>query len=355
MVSYYDKLRLAENQPCVPPVVAKLQGVFDALDDEELLTALKVNRKRSCKGYTVEALWRSYLMTYVLDIPGVAALIRRLQDNPALCKVCGLTPGVIPTESTYSRFISERLSMCLDLVQKTIHKAVDVLKEHLEDFGKIVAIDSTDIHAHSNGSKPEEKRSDKDASWGFKKKGGHDYWWYGYKAHMVCDATHELPIHVEITPANESDMKNLIGPLRNARVNPEYVNADAGYDALYNYAFVVDELRAIPLIDLNKRGKKSDGKERKPPKRTEEEIRLAEIRQNPGIARNSEEWDEIYDTRTSVERLFSRQKTFRRLDNLHYRSMAKVVLHVYLSTLSVVASAVSAIYSEQSESLRKVA
>ena len=57
--------------------------------------------------------------------------------------------------------------------------------------------------------------------------------------------------------------------------------------------------------------------------------------------------------RVSSERIFSRMKEFRRLGSVHHRGLAKVSLHVYLSTLTVIASALAA--SRTHQPLRKVA
>lgn len=352
MVSYKDKLRKSQLATYISPVVEKLQGVFDSIDDAELVEALTGNKKRRCKGYPAKALWRSFLATYVLDIKGVAALVRQLEANPYLCQVCGIDPLVIPHESTYSRFISEQLSQHNDFVEKVLLDAVNVLKEHLDDFGKILAVDSTDIHAYSKGVKnnSEKRATDPDATWGSKKKNGGPYFWFGYKVHMVCDATHELPVAVTVTTAKESDYRNFIPPLERTNIKPEIVTADAGYDAGYNYEFTVDELDAIPVIDLNKRGNKKGGKTSH---RTKAERRILDIRDFPGIARSTQEWKDVYDKRTSVERLFSRAKALRRLDNVRYRGIRKVTLHALLSTLSIVATAIVSLYSD--ESIRKVA
>lgn len=351
MVSYYDKVRRAANQQGNPPVIAKLQGVYDALDDTELLRVLQGKLRRGCKGYSVDALWHSYLIAYVQNIPTVRGLIRALENNPALCKVAGINPFVIPSEATYSRFVA-KLSKHNDLVQETLNNAVQTLTDNLDGFGKVVAIDSTDVRAYSKGVKNSDvkRASDPDAAWGAKKKHGGPYFWFGYKVHMVSDANYELPIHVEVTPANVSDYQGFIPPLRNANINPDYVLADAGYDSKANYAFVADELQAIPVIDMNKRGKRRNGRV---PKRSKAELRLFDLRENPGIDRGSNEWKRLYDRRVSVERLFSRMKEFRRLGSIHHRGLAKVTLHAYISTLTVVTSAVAAISTETP--LRQVA
>lgn len=351
MASYYSKVRLATEQPVVPPIAEKLQGIFESLEDAELIKALQGRRCRGYQGYMVIALWRSYLISYILNMGSVRELIRNLENNPVLCELSGISPWAIPHESTYSRFVA-KLTDHQGLVKGILDKAVGALEANLEDFGKIIAIDSTDVRAYSKGVKNSDTKraADPDATWGAKKKHGGQYFWFGYKAHMVSDAVYELPIHVDVTTASRSDFQSFIPPLRKANVRPDYVLADAGYDALYNYEFTLDELNAIPVIDLNKRGKKNTTRI---PKRSKQELRLLGKRNNPGIARDSAEWKRLYSKRVSVERLFSRMKECRRLTKLRHRGIEKVTLHVYLSTLTIAASAVSAMNSEKP--LRKVA
>lgn len=348
MASYYDKLRCAASQSRTP-IAAKLEGIFEAIDDGELLKALKGKVHRGCQGYSVKALWHSYLAGYVLNIPTVASLIRRLQSDSALCVACGLNPAAIPSEATYSRFIS-KLTSHEYLVEAVFQQAVVKLKEQLPDFGKIVAVDSTDIAAWSQSRRP----SDPDARWGKKKdKHGHDKWFFGYKAHVLSDATYELPIQLHVTPANEADSKYLPVLLNKNGVHPVYLLADKGYDTAENYRLTHDDIGAFPIIALNTRGK---GRGRGGPvhhKLTQQTVRGRELRVNPGIERDSSKWEALYTKRTAAERLFSRMKEFRRLGSLHQKGLPKVTLHCYLSTLTIVASAVAAIYCQQP--LRKVA
>jgi hypothetical protein len=346
MASYYDKVRSAETQGKLP-VVAKLEGIFASLDDTELLQSLKGKTHRGCQGYSVEALWRSYLTAYVLNIPTVSGLIRTLQSNPALAAICGLHPEAIPTDATYSRFVA-KLTRRIGLVRQVIRDGVARLSEHLPDFGKVVAIDSSDLTAYSRSHKP----TDPDARWSKKRnKHGRDHWWFGYKVHFVADAEYELPIHVEVTSANVSDSRSFVPVLQRAQVAPKYVLADAGYDAGENYHYVIDGLGAIPIIKLNKRGGP-----RNPDRvshRSNDQIRMQGLRDNPGVDRGSTKFSALYAKRVSVERLIGRAKEFRRLSSMHHRGLPKVTLHCYMSTLTIVASAVCSIGSEQS--LRKVA
>ena len=116
---------------------------------------------------------------------------------------------------------------------------------------------------------------------------------------------------------------------------PQTVLADAGYDALDAYRYVVEELGGIAVIKANLRGKKKEGRT---PHRTLEMRRLLALRENPGIDRGAAEWQRFYNMRTAVERVFSRMKEQRCLNRLRQRGLAKVTTHVYLSALSMVAT-----------------
>lgn len=350
MTSFYDKVSRTTKQS-YPTLVAKLKAVFESIDDAELLKALKGKTHRGCQGYEPISLWHCYLMMYVLNIPTVASLARRLQNDPACAEACGLDSMAVPSEATFSRFIS-KLSKHNTLVEDIIDKAVSRLRDRLQDFGETIAVDSSEIAAYSQSRKP----SDADARWAKKRnKHGQEHWWFGYKIHMVADATYELPIRVEVTPANESDSRRLIHLLLPLKQNPKFVLADAGYDSSDNYAFISKILKAEPIIKMNRRGK--DPENLKLPHKNAQYIREhldgLHLRMKAGIDRSSEEWQSHYSKRTSIERIFSRMKEFRRLASVHHRGLAKIALHAYLSTLTVLASAVSA--QSASKNLRKVA
>lgn len=55
---------------------------------------------------------------------------------------------------------------------------------------------------------------------------------------------------------------------------------------------------------------------------------------------NSKEWRALYNKRVSVERVFGRLKTYRKLNAIRTRRMPKVWLHVALSLLAMNAAAV---------------
>jgi hypothetical protein len=59
------------------------------------------------------------------------------------------------------------------------------------------------------------------------------------------------------------------------------------------------------------------------------------------FAYGSREWKLLYNKRVSVERVFSRLKTYRKLDAVRTRRLPKVWLHVALSELVMSAAALS--------------
>ena len=345
MASFYDKLASTRTQRL--PLVAKLEGVFNALDDSELLSTLNGKVHRGCQGYPVAALWHSYLAAYVLNVPTVAALTRALANNPAFAQVCGIHPAAIPTEATFSRFVA-KLARHQDQVQAVFDAAVARLREALPDFGKVVAIDSTDVSAWSHPHGRGRGASDPDAHWS-KKRGnrGHDKWWFGYKVHFLADAEHELPIKVMVTPANVADTAT-VAPLLEGQ-HPWVVLCDAGYDAGHVYQTIHD-VGAIPIIKLNLRGRKSEGRVAHRSKVRQHALAL---RENPGIGRDSPRWGYLYAKRVSIERMIGRAKEFRRLSALRQRGVGRMHLHALLSAQALVATAVAGLPAVHA--LRRVA
>ena len=345
MASFYDKLATTTTQRL--PIVAKLEGVFDALDDSDLLSTLNGKVHRGCQGYPVAALWRSYLASYVLNIPTVASLTRALASNPAFATVCGIHPAAVPTEATYSRFVA-KLARHQDQVQAVMDATVARLREALPDFGKVVAIDSTDVSAWSHPHGRGRNASDPDAHWSKKRANrGGDKWWFGYKVHFLADAKYELPIKVMVTPANVADSQT-VKPLLEGQ-QPDVVLCDAGYDAGHVYETIHD-VGAIPIIKLNLRGRKSEGRVAH---RSNARQQALALREHPGVDRDSPQWSHLYSKRVSIERLIGRAKEFRRLTAFRQRGLWKMALHARLSTLTLAASAVALL--DSAHSLRKVA
>ena len=245
-----------------------------------------------------------------------------------------------------------------------------------------MAVDATDVKAWANGLHQE---TDPDAGTGAKHKSSRRVYWYGYKVHLISGANWELPISFTVSPANVYDGAHLPSVLMAAKdqhdwFKPTHVLADKGYDSKECFRFVGEDLQAIPVIDVQKRrigrAKEGEAESWRPceayPEITPNGVRYRCERLpygpkcprfgqcpllpvfvhsplNPATKvtyyeRHSpfpygpKEWKAIYNKRVSVERVFSRSKTYRKLDAIRTRGMPKVWLHVVMSM--VVMSAV---------------
>ncbi len=319
------------------------------------------------------------MASFHLGIVHDTDLVRALESNPLLAAACGIkSPEDVPSKFAICRF-RRKLVGFTDSVADVLASAVNRLKDTLPNFGETIAFDATDVKAWANGFHQE---TDPDAGTGAKKKSDHRFFWYGYKVNVAVDAESELPVWFNVAPANTYDGAHLAPVLRDARerfdwFSPAYVTADKGYDAQAAFRFIGEELRAVPVIDVQRTHAPKKGQpnvrpcaakvvtdmlgnervqcERRPyswrcpvftncrwhPKR--ERVRPLEAahyseRYSP-FAYRSPEWKAIYNKRVSVERVFSRLKGYRKLNSLRTRRMPKVWLHVILSLLAMNASA----------------
>ena len=365
----------------------RLRLVFDNLHDEKLLEALEATRWTGRPGYPIRVMWRTYIASYVLNVGTFTGLIRELHANPFLAYLCGITSReAIPSKYAYCRFL-KKLVAHKELVLECMASLAGELGRALPGFGEIVAVDSTDIHAYSNGAK--KPSSDPDASWSAKKgRNGQPRFWFGYKGHLMVDAEHEIPIWMHTTTAKRNDGREILPLLRDARdwlpgFHPQYVLADAGYDHKRVYEGIVEDFGAKPIIKMNPHGKdlkeiwdelttyegtpyapcgepmKFWGYEKK---RGTLKYRCQKSKREDGpscwyygcrsghaytlrlkiaddyrrycqVPRSTKRWARLYNMRASVERAFSRLKEFRKLDNLHVRGLPKIELHCLLAVL----------------------
>ena len=128
----------------------------------------------------------------------------------------------------------------------------------LPPLGAVLTVDSTLFETFSNPNR--KVITDPDARWGLKHssrvKENKQEWGFGYKLHLISDATHGVPLAFTITPANESDSTELPAALRKTLaaypwLEPGCLLADRGYDSLANHQFLVG-LDIIPVIHIRK-------------------------------------------------------------------------------------------------------
>jgi IS5 family transposase len=328
---------MARQRRGAPGIAERLEAIFASLPDDDLITRLRGPKRRGRPGYDQEVLWRCFVTYYALGLESVCALLRLLKDNPFIAEACGVTE--IPSQPTLSRFGSKLSKRWNALeVKKVFRKLTLTLYEALPDFGKSVAIDSTDVKAWSNGGKKGKKVpsrikrhpaspgrvSDADAGWCVKTntEGNKKYVW-GYKVHILADTSYELPIALSVTPGNVHDVREAKPLLRQARVtygpfHPQYVLCDAGYSSDPLRQHIKRQYRAEPVIDPNAGHKRA-------------------VARTP----KTDEWKSIYNRRTAVERLNGRLKGFYKLNTVRVRGRMKLALHATLSAVVLLGTAVA--------------
>ena len=369
----------------------RLNAVFDQPQIQKLIDGLKQTRNTGRPGYPVAVMVKTILAGFILNIPTDTGVIRALRDNPLLSHLCGIShPDEIPSPWAYSRF-RKKLIAHRELVLECVAELVEELGERIPGFGEIVAIDSTDMHAYSNGAgKP---KSDPDASWSAKRgRNGKPRYWFGFKGHMMADARTDIPMWIQVTTASTHDGQNSLPLLQAAkeklkRFEPQYVLADRGYDAQYVHKSVVEDLGAVPIILMRhyrdpsepwgerydqigtpvcdqaepmqfwgyeaKRGTTKWRCSRRAQGRfcecSESEygqvvrVKLREdYRRHCAVPRSTKRWWRLYNKRGSVERAFSRLKEYRKLNNLKIRGLPKVELHAMLAVIIMQAVALAA-------------
>jgi transposase len=270
----------------------------------------------------------------VLGLQTFASLIRTLQNNPLIAVACGITsPESVPTKFAYSRFMRKLSQPKYVVMVKDIMRSLTrSLYENLPDFGKSVAIDSTDLKAWSNGAK--KPVADPDATWAVKlDTSGKKKFYFGYKLSLIADTQYELPIAANLTTGSTHDTRvasRVLGQARftYGRFHPKYVICDAGYSSTKLRRLIKRQYHAEPIIKVNPAHKKA-------------------------LFPETEEWKAIYNRRSSIERLFSRLKGHRRLNNITVRRIRKVTVHCFLSLIVVQAQALHSATNNQVSSVRQ--
>jgi hypothetical protein len=263
----------------------------------------------------------------------------------------------------------------------------------------MVAMDSTPVHSHSN---PDNRKviSDPQAGWVYKESNEKKRWVWGYRLHLLIDASYELPIAKATTTASDGEKTVAIPLLRKAESDfswfrPEAVIADKGYDKYAIFETIVKELTADPIIKLSPKSAdeppeitgssvapycpgglpliyrswdKSKGLQYQCPEKARRAIcPLAEKcpirtiwvkpvhdyrRFGYRIKRGTEEFEEIYRKRVAMERVNSRLKDKRRLDSHCFRGLNKIDLHCTLSLIAMNAMALAKVKSGRLSEVR---
>ena len=377
----------------------KLIRILDPIDLKPLVKEIKPKSNKGPTGYNPEAILRAFLVQHIEKIPNRADLVSKIDRSPYLRYVCGFSiTGRVPSEATLSRYYN-KLSETEELESLMNNLLDQSMNLELLNF-ETMAIDASKLESYER-AKPRskiDKKNDFTPDWGTKfDSHKNQITWYGWKIHAAVETKSELPIALTLTPANHADKTQAIPLIE--KVNdflaerglnrPKYWTMDSGYDYKDIYQNILFKQKGQAIIPINKRNAKQPpagfydfkgtpvcsgghkmyywghyngvNKFRCPHICGKVECihgtkwcsnsnygRVTKTRpkENPRYIsiphRDSRNWKQIYNKRTSVERTFSRLKEHLNLENLTVRGAKKVKTHLLLSSISLIAARIAA-------------
>ena len=176
-------------------------------------------------------------LIYAMKIFGhrsVESFRRELSRNSQLRIACGLSEGkykylrerkhLIPLARVFTGFLN-KLKDCKTEIEEIFEELVKFMYENLEGFGEDCAIDGKYLDTYANKfykNKSNDNRGEHEATNScktyFMKDGSKKQeWHYGFRAHIICDAQYGLPIKSKLTPANNSEQKELDNLLKKCK------------------------------------------------------------------------------------------------------------------------------------------
>jgi transposase len=339
-----------------------------------LIADLQLTRWTGRPGYPLRAMVGLALVKSVYALPTWTRTVSLVKDHAGLRGVL----GAAPSDDAAYRF-TKKLREHDSMLAGALDRVLTALHEAKPEMGQTIAIDGSDLPAYANGHKhvgnkngPLRTRfADPDAGWGHRssistRKGGA---YYGYKIHAsVCTAT-DLPLAWTTEAANEPEQEQVPG-LLDATLRRGFTPGagvlDKGYDGQPMYDEC--ESRGIrPVIALKETPAVKAGKHKPPTcdhgewafagadaKRGASKWRcptgecqpasqwIKADRLHPLIPHGSDRWKALYRQRTAAEREFGRLKHEWAMLPLRVRRIQRVRLHVDLTMLAMLASALLA-------------
>ena len=257
----------------------RLQMILSSLPDEGLIRALYRIRERGRNDWPCEAMWNTFVASFLFEHPTVEALLRELRRNKQLRDICGIKPhahkrsdGTVkvytaPSESAYSKFL-KNLMECKTELKTMFEILVQYMYDHLEGFGEDLMVDGKAIQSFATKLSDNCKsgnRGEHDADWCKKtytvsgkdgEKKTKEVKWFGFRLHLIADANYELPVDFEVTKASNSEKTETKQQLnRMKQDHPERLElckhfmADKGYDSSKLIEILKDN-EIAPIIDI---------------------------------------------------------------------------------------------------------
>jgi hypothetical protein len=230
------------------PDLERVAMALASLPDEPLMKELEALRpgRRDVTGVRVK--WNILLAARVLGYATMAGMLRELKRNPALRRLVGINPAVgpkgAPDAHEMSRFwrkLGKKFGPQLEALRAA---SVERLREYLPGLGEQLGTDTTALRTWARGRRDPKESADPEADWGHKIRRwkGSDWQphedvtkWFGYKAHLVVDTRHEVPLERCVTRASRPDAEKVLEMIRQVKKrHPEMIlktlSADKAYD-----------------------------------------------------------------------------------------------------------------------------
>jgi len=252
----------------------RLDLALEGIEDEKLMQKLEARRKNGRDDYPIRVMWNLLIALIVFEHKKVATFRRELSRNSQLRRKCGLCDygnkkHLVPPSRVFSGFI-KTLSDETEEIAAIFNVQVEELYELIPGFGEKLAGDGKYIDSYAKRELKKDQtstdnRTENDAKWSVKeyhytdKKGEKQVkkeFHFGFKAHIICDVTTELPLAYSVTCANADEKKEMIKLLgspilsvETRRKIAEYLLLDRGYDSM-DMIKAVKSAGIIPVIDI---------------------------------------------------------------------------------------------------------
>lgn len=231
---------------------------FTALDLEPYANKLKSASPHGAKPINREAILRALLAAPLEGISTFTRLHQQLDRDLRFRYQCGFRLDErAPSIATLSRVFQAVVEK--ELAQELFTDLVNQCRESGIINGEHIAIDSTAIGAYEKKQPKSRSQHTGDANWGAKYDTfGNKLTWFGYKVHLAVDTASELPVVLDVTPANVYDGEMAVPLMKKIHEHGwrfKFVMMDAGYDQVKNYE-AARSYGAQAIIAMNKRGEK---------------------------------------------------------------------------------------------------
>lgn len=262
------------------PDLERVAMVIESLPDEGLMRVLEASRPGRRDATSVRVKWNCLLVGRALGHATMNGLLRELRRNPTLRRLVGINPAAgpkgVPDKHEMSRFWGKLARRHAAEVDELREAAVEKLRGHLVDLGEELGTDTTALRTWARGRRDPARSADPEADWGYKIRRwkGSDGLahedvtkWFGYKAHLVVDTRHELPLARRVTAASRPDNEKALEMVREIKgrhegMAPRSLSGDKAYDDGKLVAALWKEERVRAVFDL--RATARDGEDGEP-------------------------------------------------------------------------------------------